>query len=205
MLVQIDRAHEHASWVHAEWHHPRRTAANAANAEGWLLRPRRHHQHWIRWEIHLPHHRRRHAHATPHTSHASSPGWWCHHHPPLATTAGRVHQERVVRDRGVQSAHRRLLMMIRGQRAISRRHVFFCACVSLFLSASSPQRRLRLLRLLLLPRAMMNTQNDTKRKKQTSKTKARCFEIERAKSNMICMGKRWSHFDLSLSLARLGF
>ena len=45
----------------------------------------------------------------------------------------------------------------------------------------------------------MNTQNDTKRKKQTSKTKARCFEIERAKSNMICMGKRWSHFDLSLS------
>ena len=45
---------------------------------------------------------------------------------------------------------------------------------------------------------MMNTQNDT-RKKQTSKTKARCFEIERAKSNMICMRKRWSHFDLSLS------
>ena len=150
MLVQIDRAHEHASWVHAEWHHPRRTAANAANAEGWLLRPRRHHQHWIRWEIHLPHlgrppgassshHRRRHAHATPHASHAS-PGWWCHHHPPLATTAGRVHQELwVVRDRGVQSTHRRLLMMmIRGQRAISRRHVFFaCVCVCLFLSASS--------------------------------------------------------------------
>jgi hypothetical protein len=49
--------------------------------------------------------------------------------------------------------------------------VFFVrVCVSLFLSASAPQqRRLRLLRLLLLPRAMNAQQNDT-RKKQTSKT-----------------------------------
>ena len=88
-----------------------------------------------------------------------------------------------------------------GAKSHFRRCVFLCACVSFFCAPSPQQRCLRLLR-LLLPRAMMNTQNDTKRKSKRQRQKR---GVSRLKERTIRFyGNEGAIFDPPPP-ARLGF